>query len=158
KAAKPARKVSAKGRPRKRPVADDLKAQLKRRTDELTKAREQQAATAEVLQIISSSTGDLKPVFESMLAKAMHLCEAQCGFIYQIEQGAMRAVAEIGVPAAFAEYRRHHLHTGGATTPADAMRATKKPAHVHDARDSDAYRQGNPNAVAGVELGGARTV
>jgi GAF domain-containing protein len=156
KAAKPARKASP--RPRKRPVADDLKARLKRRTDELTKAREQQAATAEVLQIISSSSGDLKPVFESMLAKAMHLCEAQCGFIYQIEQGAMRAVAEIGVPAAFAEYRRHHLHTGGATTPADVMRATQKPAHVHDARDSDAYRQGNPNAVAGVELGGARTV
>src|SRR5690349_2971555 len=93
-----------------------------------------------------------------MLAKAMRLCEAQCGFIYQMEQGAMRAVAEIGVPAAFAEYRRNNLHTGGATTPADVVRATKRPAHVHDARDSDAYRQGNPNAVAGVELGGARTV
>jgi two-component system NtrC family sensor kinase len=158
KAARPKRKVSAKGRRGNRPTVEELEKRLKRRADELIKAREQQAATAEVLQIISSSSGDLKPVFESMLAKAMHLCEAQCGFIYQIEQGAMRAVAEIGVPPAFAEYRRHHLHTGGATTPADVMRATKKPAHVHDARDSDAYRSGNPNAVAGVELGGARTV
>jgi GAF domain-containing protein/anti-sigma regulatory factor (Ser/Thr protein kinase) len=158
KPAKPTGKVSAKSRRRNRPAIADLEAQLKRRADELTKARERQAATAEVLQIISSSSGNLKPVFESMLAKAMHLCEAQCGFIYQIEQGAMRAMAEIGVPPALAEYRRHHLHTGGATTPVDVMRATKKPAHVHDARDSDAYRKGNPNAVAGVDLGGARTV
>ena len=70
----------------------------------------------------------------------------------------MRAMAEIGVPPALAEYRRQHLHTGGATTPVDLMQATKKPAHVPDARESDAYRMGNPNAVAGVELGGARTV
>jgi len=70
----------------------------------------------------------------------------------------MRAVAEIGVPRAFAEYRRQHLHTGGAATPIDVMRATRRPAHVHDARDSEPYRSGNPNAVAGVDLGGARTV
>ena len=125
---------------------------------ETREALERQAATSEVLQVIASSPGDLKPVFEQMLAKAMRLCEAQCGFIYQGEQGAMRAVAEIGVPRAFAEYRRQHLHTGGAATPIDAMRATRKPAHVHDARDSEPYRSGNPNAVAGVDLGGARTV
>ena len=70
----------------------------------------------------------------------------------------MRAVAEIDVPHTFAEYRRNNLHTGGAATPADVMRATRKPAHVHDARDSEPYRSGNPNAVAGVDLGGARTV
>jgi two-component system NtrC family sensor kinase len=126
--------------------------------NETKEALARQTATSEVLQVISSSPGDLKPVFEQMLAKAMRLCEAQCGFIYQGEQGAMRAVAEIGVPRAFAEYRRQHLHTGGAATPIDAMRATRKPAHVHDARDSEPYRSGNPNAVAGVDLGGARTV
>jgi signal transduction histidine kinase len=156
--AKRGRQKVASAKRRKDPSAANLERQLDLAIRELTTAREQQAATAEVLQVISSSPGDLKPVFDAMLAKAMRLCEAQCGFIYQMEQGAMRAVAEIGVPQAFAEYRRHHLHTGGATTPADVMRATKKPAHVHDARDSDAYRQGNPNAVAGVELGGARTV
>ncbi|TWB63054.1 GAF domain-containing protein [Bradyrhizobium sacchari] len=121
-------------------------------------ALERQTATAEVLEVISSSPGDLKPVFEQMLAKAMRLCEADCGFIYQMEQGAMRAVAEAGVPAAFAEYRRQNLHTGGAATPADLVRATKKPAHVHNAQESEAYLSGNPNAVAGVNLGGARTV
>ena len=126
--------------------------------NETKEALERQTATAEVLQVISSSPGDLKPVFDQILAKAMRLCEAQCGFIYQMEQGAMRAVAEIGVPPAFAEYRRNNLHTGGAATPADVMRATRKPAHVHDARDSEPYRSGNRNAVAGVDLGGARTV
>jgi hypothetical protein len=149
-AARPARRRAAR--------AAGAEAEIARHSRELREARARQAASAEVLQIISSSPGDLEPVFEAMLAKAMRLCEAQCGFIYQLEGGAMRAVAEIGVPPPFAEYRRQHLHTGGATTPADVVRATGRPAHVHDARDSDAYRQGNPNAVAGVELGGARTV
>jgi GAF domain-containing protein len=149
-AAKPLRRRASSGA--------DSKAEIAKLSRELSEAQQRQAATSEVLQVISSSPGDLKPVFEQMLAKAMRLCEAQCGFIYQGEEGAMRAVAEIGVPRAFAEYRRQHLHTGGAATPIDAMRATRKPAHVHDARDSEPYRSGNPNAVAGVDLGGARTV
>ncbi len=149
-AAKPVRRRASSGA--------DSKAEIAKLSRELSEAQQRQAATAEVLQVISSSPGDLKPVFEQMLAKAMRLCEAQCGFIYQGEQGAMRAVAEIGVPRAFAEYRRQNLHTGGAATPIDAMRATRKPAHVHDARDSEPYRSGNPNAGAGVDLGGARTV
>jgi two-component system, NtrC family, sensor kinase len=126
--------------------------------NELRGSLDRQTAMSEVLSIISSSPGELKPVFEAMLANAMGICEAQCGFIYQMEAGVMRAMAEIGVPPALAEYRRNRSHTGGATTPVDVMRATKKPAHVHDARESDAYRMGNPNAVAGVDLGGARTV
>jgi two-component system, NtrC family, sensor kinase len=147
-----------KTRSRRGSTGTDPKAEIARLEHELKDALARQTATAEVLQVISSSTGDLKPVFEAMLAKAMSLCEAQCGFIYQLEAGAMRAVAEIGVPPAFAEYRRRNLHTGGAGTPAEMMRVTRKPAHVHDARDSEPYRQGNPNAVAGVDLGGARTV
>jgi two-component system NtrC family sensor kinase len=126
--------------------------------NELRESLDRQTAMSDVLSVLSSSPGELKPVFESMLANAMHICEAQCGFIYQMDAGAMRVMAEIGVPPALAEYRRQHTHTGGATTPVDMMRASKKPAHVHDARDSDAYRMGNPNAVAGVDLGGARTV
>jgi len=125
---------------------------------ELRESLDRQTAMSEVLGVIASSGGELKPVFQSMLASAMRICEADCGFIYRIEAGAMRTMAELGVPPALAEYRRHHAHTGGATTPVDVMRATKKPAHVHDARDSEAYRTGNSNAVAGVDLGGARTV
>ena len=126
--------------------------------NELRGSLDRQTAMSEVLSVISSSPGELKPVFEAMLANAMRICEAQCGFIYRMEAGVMRAMAEIGVPPALAEYRRNHPHTGGATTTVDVMRATKKPAHVHDGRESDAYRMGNPNAVAAVDLGGARTV
>ena len=125
---------------------------------ELRESLDRQTAMSEVLSVIASSPGELKPVFQAMLASAMRICEADCGFIYRMEAGAMRTMAELGVPPALAEYRRHHAHTGGATTPVDVMRATKKPAHVYDASDSDAYRTGNPNAVAGVDLGGARTV
>jgi GAF domain-containing protein len=125
--------------------------------NELRGSLDRQTAMSEVLSVISSSPGELTPVFESMLANAMRICEAQCGFIYRIEAGVMRTMAEVGVPRAFAEYRRNHPHTGGAKTLVDEMRATKKPAHVHDARESEAYRMGNPNAVAGVDLGGART-
>ena len=124
---------------------------------ELRGSLDRQTAMSEVLSVISSSPGELEPVFESMLANAMHICEAHCGFIYRIEAGVMRTMAEVGVPPAFAEYRRNHTHTGGAKTLVDEMRATKKPAHVYDARESEAYRMGNPNAVAGVDLGGART-
>jgi two-component system NtrC family sensor kinase len=144
--------------PRRGTGANTHEAEIARLTRERDEALEREKASAEVLSVISSSPGELKPVFESMLANAMRICEAQCGFIYQMEAGAMHAMAEIGVPPALAEYRRHHMHTGGSTTPVDVMRATKKPAHVHDARESVAYRVGNPNAVAGVDLGGARTV
>jgi two-component system NtrC family sensor kinase len=144
--------------PDHRTGASTHEAEIARLTRERDEALEREKASAEVLSVISSSPGELKPVFESMLANAMRICEAQCGFIYRMEAGAMHAMAEIGVPPAFAEYRRHHMHTGGSTTPVDVMRATKKPAHVHDARESEAYRMGNPNAVAGVDFGGARTV
>ncbi|MEJ2374801.1 MAG: GAF domain-containing protein [Pseudolabrys sp.] len=71
----------------------------------------------------------------------------------------MAAMAEIGVPPAFAEYRCNHpTHTAGPASLVNVMRTTKKPAHVHDARESDGYRMGNPNSVAAVDLGGARTV
>ncbi|MEJ2374800.1 MAG: hypothetical protein P8Y71_05030 [Pseudolabrys sp.] len=59
---------------------DDLREQL-------NEALAHQAATAEVLRVISSSPGELKPVFESMLANAMLICEAQCGVIYRMEAG-----------------------------------------------------------------------
>lgn len=152
-----ARKMGGKAPKDRKASAAELRRELNRCTVELAEAREQQAATAEVLQVISSSRGELGPVFKAMLANAMRMCAAQWEFIYKMEAGAMQVMAEIGVPPALAEYRGQHLHTGGATTPVDLMRATKKPAHVPDARKSDAYRMGNPNAVAGVGLGGART-
>jgi len=80
----------------------ELKKQLEARTHELAEALEQQTATSEVLRIISSSPGELEPVFETMLANAVRICEAKLGVLWLFEGDAFRAVALHG-PAAFVE-------------------------------------------------------
>src|SRR5262247_3639980 len=80
--------------------------QVTARTRELTEALEYQTATSEVLQVISSSPGELEPVFEAMLANAVRVCEASFGNLYLHEGGALRVVATHNVPRAFAEARR----------------------------------------------------
>jgi len=124
---------------------------------ELRESLDRQTATAEVLGVISSSPGNLAPVFHTMLANAMRLCEAPCGLIYRWERGEVIPVADRGVPEAFAEFRRNRPNTGGSGTMLDQMRAAKKSIHVDDARLSEGYLNRNPNSVAGVELGGSRT-
>src|SRR5262245_57350578 len=65
----------------------DLREQVSALTRELAEAREQQTATSEVLRVISSSPGELGPVFEAMLANAVRLCEAKFGTLYLHEAG-----------------------------------------------------------------------
>jgi len=82
---------------------------LRQRTTDLTESLEQQTATSEVLSIISSSPGELEPVFEAMLAKATHLCEAKFGALYLFEGAGFRVVAVHGsAPQSFVEARRQY--------------------------------------------------
>jgi transcriptional regulator with GAF, ATPase, and Fis domain len=72
--------------------------ELHQRTDDLTESLEQQTATSEVLQVISSSPGDLQPVFEAMLENATRICEASFGAIFRVEDAAPKLVVQRGLP------------------------------------------------------------
>ena len=65
---------------------------------------EQQTATSEVLKVVSSSPGELEPVFNAMLENATRLCEAKFGLLYRIKNGAARIISKLGMPPAFEAY------------------------------------------------------
>ena len=136
----------------------ELKKQLEARTRELAEAREQQTATFEVLRVISSSPGELQPVFEAMLANATRLCEATFGVLYLFEGDAFRAVALHG-PAAFVEARRRNpilpLIPG---TALGRVAATKQTVQIADVQaEPPAYRE-SPAHRIGLETRGLRTI
>jgi class 3 adenylate cyclase/putative methionine-R-sulfoxide reductase with GAF domain len=127
--------------------------------NELRGALERQTATSEVLQFISSSPGNLEPVFAAMLENAVRICEAKFGNIYQAEGEGLRIVAAHNTPPIFAEARRNLPYfIPGPKNPVRRMMATKSIIHVDDVAATDAYREREPAAVASVELGGTRTL
>ena len=144
-------------------------ADLQRRVDELTaalRARDadyeaavlREAAVAEVLQVINSSPGDVGPVFEAILSKAMRLCDAAFGTLATYDGQRLHTAATRGVPEAFARYRFSNPPSYGPGTGPGRLIAGEDCVHDMDARDSDAYRQGEPSRRAIVDLGGARTI
>ena len=129
------------------------------RTRELSELLEQQTATSEVLQVISSSPGDLQPVFEAMLEKAVRVCEAKFGSLYRWDGDVLHLVATHNMPPAFTEYRRRSPLRPSPKTATARMVATKAVVHVVDVTAEQAYIvQSDPHYVAAVELGGSRTV
>ena len=133
--------------------------QLRRRTTDLGEALDRQTAASDVLQVISSSSGDLEPAFATMLEKAVRICDATFGNIYRCEGDALHLVATHKTPPAFAEERRRSPYRPHPASPVGHMVSTKTPMHVRDVMAEDAYlTRRDPGAVAAVELGGARTV
>ena len=129
------------------------------RTADLTEALEQQTAASEVLQVISSSPGDLEPVFASMLENAVRICGATVGNIYRWEGEALHIVATHNTPPAFAEARRRLPVRASQNPLIDRMVATKTAIHLTDlAARTDSVEQTDPGLVMAVELGGVRTV
>jgi GAF domain-containing protein len=131
--------------------------ELRQRTDDLSEALEQQTATSEVLQVISSSPGELGTVFETMLANATRLCEAKFGTLYLCEGDGFRAVAMHNAPAAFAEARASVIHPRPDSTLGRAAHA-RQAVQIADIRASRAYVEGDPFVVAAVARGGYRAV
>jgi GAF domain-containing protein len=125
--------------------------------NETREALDQQTATAEVLQVINASPGNLAPVFDAMLEKAMRLCEAAFGQLHTFDGEHWQTAAMSGLPAAFEEYRARTMpHYGPGTGPALLVQG-EDIVHIADIADSDAYQRGEPARRALVDLGGAHS-
>ena len=125
------------------------------RTRELSESLDQQTATSEVLKVISSSPGELQPVFEAMLEKAVRICDAKFGNIYRWDGEFLHLLAAHNTPPALAEARK-----GSPLRPSLIHRTleTKTATHIVDvAADPDYVKRRAPGSVAAVELGGVRT-
>ena len=132
--------------------------ELRQRTGDLTEALEQQTATSEVLEVISSSPGNLDPVFESVLQNATRICQARFGNLLLHDGSNFRVAALHGAPPAWAEWRkREPTIRPGPNNPLAALERTKRLQHVADARATTAYIEREPVFVPLVELAGART-
>jgi GAF domain-containing protein len=124
--------------------------------NELRQSLEQQTATADVLQVVSSSPGNLEPVFATMLEKAVRICDATFGNVYRWDGEALHLVATHNTPPAFAEARKQSLPS--ANPIVSSILKTKTPFHIPDAAAQQGYiDRSDLAAVQSVELGGVRT-
>jgi len=131
--------------------------ELRQRTDDLSEALEQQTATSEVLSAISSSPGALEPVFETMLANATRICEAQFGNLLLYDGTAFRVAAMHAAPAAWATQRGTVIRPDPRSTLGRVAR-TKEVVHTHDLRTTEPYLEGNSAVRSLVDRAGARTL
>jgi GAF domain-containing protein len=133
--------------------------ELRQRTDDLSEALEQQTATSEVLGIISSSPGELEPVFQAMLEKAVSICAAKFGTLYLCEADAFRMVATHNAPPAYVEARtRREQFRPHPDAPLGRAASTKQAVQIADIRTTQAYTEGFRPIVEAAELGGYRTI
>jgi signal transduction histidine kinase len=125
--------------------------ELRQRTDDLSEALEQQTATSQVLGVISSSPGELEPVFQAMLANAVRICEAKFGALYRIDGEKFHFAAEVGTPLEFVEHqRRRGPFQPSPGSQLERVLRTRQVSHTDDATVEFASR---PAAI----LAGARS-
>src|SRR6516165_4366326 len=134
--------------------------EVARLTRERDEAREQQAATAEILSLISNSPTDTLPVFKTILAKAVELCEASFGAMWLVDGKGYRTAAMHGdLPRPYVEqWRSGTLHFPKADIPMVRAIRSRKTVHTQDVRKERAYLQGEPLAVSAADVGGIRTM
>ena len=139
------------------PVPADQDTEVARLTRERDEALGQQAATADVLRIISSSPGNLDTVLETILANATRLCEAKFGVLLLYEGAQFRVAAAHNPPPAFAELRRRQPEIRSSGVLA-RVAVTKQLLHIADCTEDPSYKRGDDDFVAFVDLCGVRTL
>ena len=160
---RPRKAVKGKGRSAPKAVSQHSSStagqetEVARLTRERDEALEQQAATSEVLKVISRSPSDLQPIFATMLAEAVRICEAKFGNIYRWDGEALNLVATHNTPPAYAEFRRRTPFRADQKNPVSHMITTKTAVQVADLAAEQTYVEHDPGAEAAFQLGGLRT-
>jgi PAS domain S-box-containing protein len=131
--------------------------EVQAKTRDLEESLQQQTATAEVLQIISSSPGELEPVFQAMLENATRVCGAKFGILNLYDGESFESVALFNVPPAYAELRKNIRFRASPLGSLGTAIRTKQVAHTRDYRENPAYRAGDPVVRELVEIAGARS-
>jgi signal transduction histidine kinase len=132
--------------------------ELRQRTDDLSESLEQQTATSEVLETISSSPGELEPVFKKMLENATRVCGANFGVMHLFQGDSLNVVADYNMPSAYTASRQKvHLVPHPESGLAAVIR-THQVAHIDDLRISPSYLAGSPHALRLGDIAGARTI
>src|SRR5262249_21914759 len=120
---------------------------------DLSESLEQQTATSEVLRVISSSPGELEPVFRGVLENATRICEAKFGVMFYYQDGALRPAAELNVPTAYSEFMRQRgPHQLAAGSTFEHVFRTKQPVCLADAAAEGQFFSNNA-----AKFGGARS-
>jgi len=131
--------------------------EVQARTCELSESLEQQTASSEVLQVISSSPGELRPVFDAMLANATRICEANFGLLTRLHGDVAEVVATLGLPPELLA-----VWQGSGRVPQQSglgrVIETKQTVHIIDVTTDQGYAEDDPLRAAAVELGGFRTL
>ncbi|WFU38662.1 ATP-binding protein [Bradyrhizobium sp. CB82] len=134
----------------------DLEKKVEQRTAELSESLQQQTATSEVLETISSSAGELQPVFNKMLENATRVCGASFGVMDLWDGERYNLVSDYNLPPEFAARRQPTIAPHPESGLAEVAR-THQVAQVLDVREGAAYRAGSEMAVLLADVGGART-
>ncbi|MBR0786501.1 ATP-binding protein [Bradyrhizobium iriomotense] len=136
----------------------DLENKVDQRTAELRESLEQQTATSEVLEVISSSPGELEPVFQKMLENATRVCGANFGTMNLWDGEKFNIVTDYNIPSEFSAFRKRTPIFPHPGTTLAAIIATHQPAQISDLRESPGYKAGVPFVVGMADVAGARTL
>ena len=132
--------------------------ELRQRTADLGESLAQQTATSEVLSVISSSPGELDPVFKTILENATRICGAEFGHLFRYEDGVFRAVAMHNTPSAFDQFLKEGPVIPAPGTGLARIVSDPHTTHILDVTKLEAYANRDPFVVAGAERGHVRTL